>query len=178
MYIGFFVDNYNICRQNPDNSANYCHNGQAMSSKPVAKILSRRNSALNSLLERAQYLQQLTQALRDSLDGHLAAHVTVANLREQTIVITTDTPAWLTQLRYQAPTILDLLKTLPGLQKLQKVQFKIQPVSFSLSTLPSRRANLSTSSAHFLKSAAFATEDPELAEAFYRLSRHQHTNKQ
>ncbi len=149
-----------------------------MSSKPIAKILSRRNSALNSLLEHAQYLQQLTQALRDSLDERLAAHITVANLREQTIVITTDTPAWLTQLRYQAPTILGLLKTLPGLQKLQKVQFKIQPASFSSPTPPSRRANLSTSSAHLLESAASGTEDPELAEALYRLSRHKCSNKQ
>ncbi len=149
-----------------------------MSSKPVAKILSRRDSALHPLLERAQYLQQLTQALRDSLDEHLAAHVTVANLREQTIVVVTDTPAWLTQLRYQAPTILRLLKTLPGLQKLQKVQFKIQPVSFSSPTPPSRRANLSVTSAHLLESAASGTEDPELAEALYRLSQHKHTNKQ
>ncbi len=148
-----------------------------MPPKPLTKILSRQNSALNSLLERAQYLQQLTQALRDSLDTRLAAHVTVANLREQTAVITTDTPAWLTQLRYQAPTILSLLKTLPGLQKLQKVQFKIQPASFEPPALPSRRANLSAISAHFLESAASGTEDPELAEALYRLSRHKHTNK-
>ncbi len=178
MYIGFIANNYNICRQSPDNSVDYCHNGQAMSSKPVAKILSRRGSALHPLLERAQYLQQLTQALRDSLDEHLATHVTVANLREQTIVVVTDTPAWLTQLRYQAPTILRLLKTLPGLQKLQKVQFKIQPVSFSSPTPPSRRPNLSATSAHLLESAATGTEDPELAEALYRLSQHKHTNKQ
>ncbi len=149
-----------------------------MSSKPIAKILSRQGSALHSLLERAQYLQQLTQALRDSLNVQLATHVTVANLREQTVVITTDTPAWLTQLRYQAPTILRLLKTLPGLQKLQKVQFKIQPTSLSSPAPPSRRANLSTNSAHFLENAASGTEDPELAEAFYRLSQHRHTNKQ
>jgi len=149
-----------------------------MSSRPVAKILARQNSDLNSLLEHAKYLQQLTQALRDSLDTRLAAHVTVANLREQTAVITTDTPVWLTRLRYQAPTILHLLKTLPGLQKLQKVQFKIQPVSLSPPPAPPRRAKLSTTSAHFLKSAALGTEDPELAEALYRLARHEQPNKQ
>jgi len=150
-----------------------------MSSKPVAKILSNQGNALNPLLKRAQYLQQLTQALRDSLDAPLAVHVTVANLREQTAVITTDTPAWLTQLRYQAPTILSLLKTLPGLQKVQKVQFKIQPANLSSPTPPSRRATLSSNSAHFLESVASGTEDPELAEALYRLSQHhKHTNKQ
>ncbi len=148
-----------------------------MSTKPVANILSRRDSALHSLLERGQYLQQLTQALRDSLDAQLAEHVTVANLREQTAVISTDTPAWLTQVRYQAPAILRLLKTLPGLENLQKVQTKIQPASQAPPSGPSRRATLSTTSAQLLQSAALSTKDDELAEALYRLSRHEHTDK-
>lgn len=147
-----------------------------MSTKPVANILSRHDSALNPLLERAQYLRQLTQALRDSLDAQLAEHVTVANLREQTAVITTDTPAWLTQLRYQAPTILRLLKAFPGLEYLQKVQFKIQPASTTPPAGPPRRATLSTTSAQFLQSAALSTEDDELAEALYRLSQHARTD--
>ena len=147
-----------------------------MSTKPVANILSRHGSALTPLLERAQYLQQLTQALRDSLDAQLAEHITIANLREETAVITTDTPAWLTQLRYQAPNILRLLKAFPGLENLQKVQLKIQPASNTPPTGPSRRASLSTASAQFLQSAALSTEDDELAEALYRLSQHEHTD--
>jgi hypothetical protein len=143
-----------------------------MSTKPVAKILSKRDSALNTLLERTQHLQLLTQALRDSLEPQLAAHVTVANLREHTAVITTDTPAWLTQLRYQAPAILRLLRDLPGLQNLQKVQFKIQPASQTPPAAPPRRAILSNNSAQCLKSAATGTKDDALAEALYRLSRH------
>jgi hypothetical protein len=146
-----------------------------MSSKSVAKILARRNSALNSLLERAQHLRLLTQALRENLEPQLAVHVTVANLREQTAVLSTDTPAWLTQLRYQAPAILRLLRELPGLQDLQKVQFKIQPTSTTPPAAPPRRAKLSGSGAHCLQSAAIGTEDDELAEALYRLSRHQNT---
>lgn len=148
-----------------------------MSTKPVANILSRRNSALTSLLERAQYLRQVTQALRDGLDAPLAEHVTVANLREHTAVITTDTPAWLTQLRYQAPHILRLLQTFPGLEELQKVQLKIQPASQTPPAGPSRRAILSTASAQFLQSAALSTKDDELAEALYRLSQHENIRK-
>jgi len=143
-----------------------------MSSKPVANILARKNSALNALLKRAEYLQQLTQALRDSLETQLAAHVTIANLREQTAVITTDAPAWLTQLRYQAPAILRILQTLPGLENLQKVQFKIQPASTTPPAAPARRARLSDSNAQILKSTATGTDDDALAEALYRLSRH------
>lgn len=148
-----------------------------MSTKPVANILSGPDGALHSLLERSQYLSQLTQALRENLDEQLAEHITVANLREQTAIITTDTPAWLTQLRYQAPTILRLLQGFPGLKNLQKVQFKIQPASNPPPTGPSRRASLSAASAQFLQSAALSTEDDELAEALYRLSRHTRTNE-
>lgn len=143
-----------------------------MSTKPVAKILSSRESALNTLLERAQHLQMLTQALRESLEPQLAEHVTVANLREQTAIITTDTPAWLTQLRYQAPAILRLLKGLPGLQSLQKVQFKIQPASQTPPAAPPRRATLTSNGSECLKSAAIGTKDDALAEALFRLSQH------
>ena len=148
-----------------------------MSSKSVAKILATRDSGLHSLLERAKHLQLLTQALRDSLAPPLAEHVTVANLREYTAVVTTDTPAWLTQLRYQAPVILRALQGLPGLQNLQKVQFKIQPASETPPAAPPRRATLSSSSAQCLKSAALGTENDELAEALYRLSQHNDVSK-
>ena len=143
-----------------------------MSTKSVAKILATRDSGLHSLLERAKHLKLITQALRESLKPPLAEHVTVTNLREQTAIISTDTSAWLTQLRYQAPIILRTLQQLPGLQGLQKVQFKIQPASEAPPPPPPRRATLSTSSAQLLKSAALGTEDDELAEALYRLSQH------
>jgi len=145
-----------------------------MPSKPVAQFLSAKNSGLNTLVERAQHLQQLTAILQDVLrtsqNPELAEHVTLANLRDDTAVLTTDSPAWLTQLRYQAPAILKFLRQQAGLQVLGKIQFKVQPPSLEPIPGPPRRAKLSTDSANLLKSAANHTQDTELADALRRLS--------
>lgn len=154
-----------------------------MPSKSVAKFLSAQNSGLNTLIERAQHLRKLTAVLQKVLqetlpDGsrsELAEHVNFANLRDDTAVITTDTPAWLTQLRYQAPVILKSLKQQPGLEGLRKIQFKIQPPSQAPILKPARRAVLSTYSADVLESAANGTEDAELSDALRRLSQQKYT---
>lgn len=148
-----------------------------MPTQPVAKLLFAKNTGLSTLLERAQHLQWLTAVLRDILrdsqSPELAEHVSLTNLRDDTAVLATDSPAWLTQLRYQAPTILKALKQQPGMQALQKIQFKILPPSLEPMAGPPRRAQLSASSAHILASAASHTQDDELAEALRRLSLHQ-----
>lgn len=151
-----------------------------MPSKSVAKFLSAKNSGLNSLVERAQHLRKLTailqKVLHDGGNPELAEHVNFANLRDDTAVITTDTPAWLTQLRYQAPTILKQLKQQPSLQGLRKIQFKIQPSSQAPIQKPARRAVLSAYSADVLESAASGTEDAELSDALRRLSQQKYTD--
>ena len=147
-----------------------------MSTKPVANLLSAQNSGLKTLIEHARHLQKLTSALqkvlRDGNNSELAEHVSFANLRDNTAVITTDTPAWLTQLRYQAPSLLQHLKQQRGLQGLRKIQFKIQPPSQAPILKPARRAMLSANSADILKSTANVTEDTKLADALRRLSQH------
>ena len=151
-----------------------------MPSNSVAKFLSAKNSGLNTLIERAQHLRKLTTILQNILhDGanpELAEHVNLANFRDDTAVITTDTPAWLTQLRYQAPVILKQLKQHPGLHELRKIQFKIQPPSPSPILKPARRATLSAYSADVLKSAANGIEDDELSAALRRLSQKKGTD--
>lgn len=145
-----------------------------MPPKSVAKFLSSQNSSLRTLLERAQDLQRLTAMLRNivrnGISPELSEHVRFANLRDDTAVISTDTPAWLTQLRYQAPVILQHLKQQPGLQGLRKIQFKIEPPAQAPILQPARRALLSRYSAEILKSAASDTEDTALSEALKRLS--------
>lgn len=151
-----------------------------MTSKSVAQFLSTPNSGLNTLLDRAKHLQKFTTILQDILnDGpnsELSEHVRFANLRDDTAVIATDTPAWLTHLRYQAPTILNHLKQQPGLHGLRKIQFIIQPASQTPFLKPARRAKLSAYSAEILMSAASGTEDTELSEALRRLAHHKNIN--
>lgn len=141
------------------------------SSKSVSRILATSNSGLQPLLERAHFLQALTRVLRETVDPSLAEHITLSNLREDTAIISADSPAWLTKIRYLAPILLQQLRQQPGLEGLRKVQFKVQPRSETTQAEQHpRRASLSSASAQVLASAAEGTPDPELAEALRRLS--------
>lgn len=144
--------------------------------KPVSRLLTTSDGKLQSLLERAHYLQALTRALQEAIDPALMQHITVTNLRDDTAIVAADTPAWLTKIRYLAPTILHQLKQQPGLEGLRKIQFKVQPLNIpTVATHEARHASLSSSSSKVLESAASGISDPELANALRRLS--QHSNK-
>lgn len=140
--------------------------------KPVSRLLTTSTGNLQSVLERAHYLQSLTRVLQNSLDPAFAQHITVSNLRHDTAIVAADTPAWLSKIRYLAPSILAVLREQPGLATLRKVQFKVQPANDGHS-LPqeSRRAILSQDSSKILESAASGISDPDLANALLRLSR-------
>ena len=140
--------------------------------KPVSRLLTTSGGDLQSLLEQAHYLQALTRLLREAFDPVLAEHITVANIRENTAIVAADTPAWLSKIRYMAPTILAILKQQSGLTDLCKIQFKVQPpVEPATPDKEIRRASLSSASSKVLESAASGIHDPELASALRRLSR-------
>lgn len=123
------------------------------------------------MLERAHYLQSLTRLLQNSLDPTFTQHIIVANLHHDTAIVAADTPAWLSKIRYLGPIILDLLRQQPGLSRLNKVQFKVQPRDDNHAVSQVRRATLSSASSRILESAASGICDPELASALRKLSR-------
>lgn len=139
--------------------------------KPLSSLFATRGSNLESLLERAQYLQNLTGILRENIDPVFSSHISVANLRGDTVIITAASPAWLSKIRYLAPVILQMLKQEPGLQGLSNIQFKVQPADEPQpQDQTTRHIRLSTSSSEILESAAAGISDPELANALKRLS--------
>ncbi len=139
--------------------------------KSLASILAAADNGLQPLFAHAHRLQTLNRMLRGALGEPLGPHVSLCNIRADIAVVTADSPAWLTQLRYQAPTVLHILQSQPGLESLRKVRFKVQPASEPAEpTSPPRRAILSPSGAETLGSAAEGIQDPELAEALRRLA--------
>lgn len=140
-------------------------------SKSLATILGAANNGLQPLFAQARQVQQLNETLRGALGDPLGPHVSLSNIRDDTAVIAADSPAWLTQLRYLAPTVLHILQSQEGFESLTKVQFKIRPASTpNAVALPPRRACLSSSGADTLNGAAEWITDPELAEALRRLA--------
>jgi hypothetical protein len=138
--------------------------------KSVSRILAAKSDKLQSLLDRAAILDGINQRLLRFLPSPLNQHVCLANLREDTAVFMADSSAWLTRARYQGPEILKLLRQEPGLERINKLHFKIQPLT-EHAERPTSRPQLSENTAELLISTAKIIDDPELKAALHKLSR-------
>ena len=144
--------------------------GLSISMKSVTRILAAQSTSLQALLERAAVLDGVNQRLLRSLPAPLNEHVCLANIREDAAIIMSDSSAWLTRARYQGPEILKLLRQEPGLDRLRKLHFKIQPMAQPPQPHLSK-PQLSENAAELLISTAKVIDDPQLKAALHNLSR-------
>ena len=140
-------------------------------SKKVGNLLASSASGLQHVLEKAAILDQLTRDLRDSLAAPLNQHVSVANIRQNTLVIAADSSAWVTRARYQAPGILKLIRQKTGLKQLTKIHFKVIDTQHVEAEVQSRHPSMTEGTSLLLESTAQGIADPVLKAAIRRLSR-------
>jgi len=69
------------------------------------------NEQINPIfLQQTQKLAQFTKIIRAVLPGECLNHVKVANIRNQTLMLVTDSPVWTTRLRQLSPQILQFVQ--------------------------------------------------------------------
>ena len=93
----------------------------------VGQLLVNKNAGLSSIIKRSKALNELTAHLKAMVDAPLNKHIYVANIRDKTLVIGTDSAAWHTRVKYLAPMILEQMRQLPDMERLQKIEFRVQP---------------------------------------------------
>ena len=106
-------------------------------STQIGQVLRNSTGGFAQVLERAKELRRLTIRLRNLVDAPLNQHIHVANIRDNTLVIGTDSSVWHTRIKYLAPTLLDQMKQIPGLENLKSVEFRVQPALGNPETDPS-----------------------------------------
>ena len=112
--------------------------------KPVGHLLSNTNTGLGRVITRAKELRKLTIQLKKLVDAPLCDHIYVANIRDTTLIIGTDSAAWHTRVKYLAPMILEQMRQLPGMDRLQKIEFRVQPFSADKAYLANEHAQQAT----------------------------------
>lgn len=147
------------------------YNALMSTSKRIGSLLISPATGLHTILEKAAILQQLTQTLRSSLSEPLNQHICVANIRNNTLVIGADSPAWVTRIRFHSADILKQMRQETGLTQLSKVHFKVIRSSTQGSDFVSSPNSLPESAASLLQSTAQRISDKELKAAIERLSR-------
>lgn len=127
-------------------------------------------------IQRSKKLNQLWHKIQNLLDTDLASRCQLLNLRGGVLILSCDSTAWATRLRYQIPTLLEDLRLHAGLENLHDIQVVIQPVS-QTPQKPKSRATLSPQGAYCLKQCANAVTDPALRSALERLAENQSKNE-
>ena len=90
-------------------------------SQSFGHLLNNTNTGLAKVVSRAKKLKKLTTLLKSMVDAPLSDHIYVANIRDTTLIIGTDSAAWHTRVKYLAPMILDQMRQLPDMDRLPQI---------------------------------------------------------
>jgi hypothetical protein len=74
--------------------------------KSVNHLMANSSGRLNYLLQHSQLIKKIDQIFNKSLPETLKQHCHVANLRDKTLVVHSDSSLWATQLRYMTSELL------------------------------------------------------------------------
>lgn len=129
------------------------------------------NDALGGLAEAARRAGKLEQTLRRALPPYLKPHLRGAHLRDATLVILADGPAWATRLRFLEPELKAALDVRTR-RDIRRVAVRVQlpdPAARPRS-VPEPRV-LSAAASAALDASSARIKDPALAAALTRLAR-------
>ena len=137
----------------------------------TADSILRQSQPLQALLGAARRLDHLQKLLEAALEPAAREHCKVASWRDGTLLLIVSNGHWATRLHYQQRRLLRLLQEQTAFNGLQRILFKVQPVTGS-SSAGARHVELSAAAADSLRTAADGISDPRLREALERLARH------
>jgi hypothetical protein len=129
------------------------------------------SDALGGLAEAARRAGKLEQALKRALPADLRPHLRGAHLRDATLVVLADGPAWATRLRFLEPELKAALD--PRTRRdVKRVAVRVHLPDPAVRPRPapeSRRLSAAASAA--LDAASARVKDPQLAASLSRLAR-------
>lgn len=140
-----------------------------LEAKSLSRLLSSRKNSAHRLLEQGRLLQEMSRWLQQQLPLPLSLHCQVANIRENTLVLAADSPAWSSKLRFFSNNLLIKLKKEQKIM-LQRIDIIVVPRAAEKTASPRQRTAISGSSADLLLQCAENETDPALKSALKRLA--------
>lgn len=132
----------------------------------------------------AQKLSHFKRLLHDILPAECHGHVEVANIRDQNLMLITDSPVWTTRLRQLSPQILQFIRenTPNGDDYKEQIIHHIQIRTRYSASEPNERHSaeqkhrpllrISETTANLLSQSADSIEHQQLKAALLRIARH------
>ncbi|MBA3494147.1 MAG: DUF721 domain-containing protein [Gammaproteobacteria bacterium] len=123
------------------------------------------------LVNRARRLAALEGVLLSVLPPEWKHHCTVANVQDQTLVVSTTSPVWAARVRLMAPQLLEQLQAQCPNEALRAFHVRIHPRVETTHKPNATRPVLSSGSAGLLLSVSKQCSDHRLGLALERLSK-------
>ncbi|MCW8933346.1 MAG: DUF721 domain-containing protein [Gammaproteobacteria bacterium] len=120
--------------------------------------------------KKALELNRLSHAVKISLPLDCHEHMEIADIRNNQLVILTDSPVWQTRLRLYSQTILEALHQHAGI-KLTRVVLKLSPKKRIIPEKAPVYRTISHQNSVLIEQTAHCVNDPELQAALLKLSR-------
>ena len=137
----------------------------------------------------ARKLAQFTRLLHKILPVECHDHVEVANIRDQNLMLITDSPVWTTRLRQLSPQILQFIRTnTPGndadrAQIIHHIQISTRyhasnsEKQQALNKKNQHKLQISEKTATMLSQSADSIDDPQLKSALLKIASHAKRSK-
>lgn len=95
--------------------------------KPINEILINKNTHLAKLFVKSAKNRELNNIFKNILDGELKKHTHFAKISKEILIVTVDSAAWATRLRFTIPEILKNLNTQIEFKEIKKIRYVIVP---------------------------------------------------
>lgn len=125
-----------------------------------------------ALTGKARQLAELTRILRACLPQNCQPHVAVAGIRDNQLILVSDSPVWVSRLRMYTR---DMLAMLEQHSTARVSQIRIRQSPPGMLSKPEKAAKpryLSPSSSTLIEQTARSIDDTDLQDALLRLARH------
>ena len=124
-----------------------------------------------SISKQARLLENLSRIIRASLPKNCQDHVSVAGIKDQQLILITDSPVWSSRLRLYTQNMTEMLAEHAKLQ-INRIQIRqSQPGSPPREEPIKKFRHLSESSARLISQTANSIDDENLSNALQRLAK-------
>ena len=138
---------------------------------PIQDLISSVNPTLSGLVAAAKEIKVLNHLLDSALSQPLRAHVKVANVQGDRLVIQCDSPAWSARARLLAPRILESLNCQSTRGPIRHIQVITRPEPRRGKSPAPRRSEISEQSRRLLANVAADIDNPPLRRVLLRLAK-------
>ncbi|MCK5876015.1 MAG: DUF721 domain-containing protein [Candidatus Marithrix sp.] len=98
--------------------------------KSITHIIANKSSWLYSLSQHCQILKSINSKFNNSLPSPLSEHCQVANWRENTLIVHTDSSLWATRLRYMTPFLIANWQKELSMPTINKIIVQVRPTLY------------------------------------------------